>query len=247
MKLSMVLTTLGGLGLIVLMWYRPSSEWPQPRGFGTGRLEYEMLVLCASTLLIVGGALAHSGVMQLVPARVPVVRGLVATTCVCTLMSAALAIGFIWLVNTNAGETHFLNVLIIAYISLAISTLLTIAGTIVTPIVALSDANRQRREGASLENRPSIDMTCPRCDERQLFRAGLARCRRCRARLCIEIEEPRCDCGYALYQLTGETCPECGRAIPERLRSRGETAAEAGEHRASMTGDGARASTSVNE
>ena len=30
----------------------------------------------------------------------------------------------------------------------------------------------------------------------------------------IEFEEPRCDCGYLLYRLVGDTCPECGRAVP---------------------------------
>jgi rRNA maturation protein Nop10 len=29
----------------------------------------------------------------------------------------------------------------------------------------------------------------------------------------VEVEEPRCACGYLLYQLAGDTCPECGRAV----------------------------------
>jgi primosomal protein N' len=44
--------------------------------------------------------------------------------------------------------------------------------------------------------------------------SGLAHCRDCGTALLIEVEEPRCECGYLLYRLEGETCPECGREIP---------------------------------
>ena len=29
----------------------------------------------------------------------------------------------------------------------------------------------------------------------------------------IEIEEPRCACGYLLYRLEGDSCPECGAMV----------------------------------
>ena len=42
---------------------------------------------------------------------------------------------------------------------------------------------------------------------------GLSRCRECGLALTIEVEEPRCVCGYLLYNLAGTSCPECGREV----------------------------------
>ena len=59
-----------------------------------------------------------------------------------------------------------------------------------------------------------LNLTCPRCGERQDMAAGRSRCRKCRLVICVEIEEERCRaCGYVLYRLTSERCPECGAAV----------------------------------
>jgi hypothetical protein len=34
----------------------------------------------------------------------------------------------------------------------------------------------------------------------------------------VVIEEPRCVCGYVLFRMSQETCPECGREVPEADR-----------------------------
>jgi hypothetical protein len=94
----------------------------------------------------------------------------------------------------------------------------TIAGTIIVPIVAISRADRTARPVESVDRRLSIDMACPKCGHRQAFAVGNARCPACRARLFIEVEEPRCECGYLLYRLEGDVCPECGRTIPQQMR-----------------------------
>ena len=47
---------------------------------------------------------------------------------------------------------------------------------------------------------------------------GHAKCGSCGLRIRITVEEPRCSCGYLLYRLEGDTCPECGREIPEQDR-----------------------------
>ena len=59
-----------------------------------------------------------------------------------------------------------------------------------------------------------VSMTCPRCGvivEAQSNRES--RCSGCRLKIRVEVEEPRCSCGYLLYQLEADTCPECGKAI----------------------------------
>ncbi|MHC4609815.1 MAG: hypothetical protein ACYS7M_05655 [Planctomycetota bacterium] len=60
-----------------------------------------------------------------------------------------------------------------------------------------------------------LRLTCPRCETEQELPSGLVRCGNCRQALLIEVEEPRCECGYLLFRLEGDRCPECGRTIPQ--------------------------------
>jgi len=63
-----------------------------------------------------------------------------------------------------------------------------------------------------------LRLTCPHCATEQELPPGLVRCGSCRQALLIEVEEPRCECGYLLFRLEGDRCPECGRTIPEAQR-----------------------------
>ena len=97
---------------------------------------------------------------------------------------------------------------------------LGLAGSIRT----LEKRRKQTRE--SLPRSMRINMSCPYCHLEQEFPAGLARCHSCGFSMMIEIEEPRCECGYLLYRLAGDTCPECGRKIrvEDRWREAVDTA-----------------------
>lgn len=95
---------------------------------------------------------------------------------------------------------------------------LTAAGTLLT--VMLSKV-AQIRPPAPMETLPSdamIQFTCPRCATSQLFKIGGDNCCQCRLRVDISFEEPRCDCGYPLYKLQSDRCPECGKDIPASQR-----------------------------
>ncbi len=60
----------------------------------------------------------------------------------------------------------------------------------------------------------NVSMSCPRCQKKQTLPLGDSRCGGCDLRIHIRVEEPRCtECGYLLYKLTSESCPECGTAI----------------------------------
>ncbi len=121
---------------------------------------------------------------------------------------AIIAIGFEAFDSMNNFGVFFL----LASIA-GIALLATVVGTIIVPVVVVSKALKERQETESIDPRLQVMLGCPKCGERQTLRPGFAKCTACRAGLFIEIEEPRCECGYLLYQLTGESCPECGRPI----------------------------------
>ena len=89
-------------------------------------------------------------------------------------------------------------------------------GTGITVMIVMAILGRRTAAEAneSVTRRALVHLNCPRCGTEQDLSAGHARCTDCGLRISIEVEEPRCYCGYLLHELKSETCPECGRAIP---------------------------------
>jgi len=96
--------------------------------------------------------------------------------------------------------------------------ILVACGTVVTPILALIEKLQRKASVESLPMKVWVTLTCPRCKTQQQMRTGPAKCANCGLRITIDVEEPRCECGYQLYRLESERCPECGREIPEADR-----------------------------
>lgn len=101
------------------------------------------------------------------------------------------------------------------YKALLLLIIFTVCGTLITPTLAVIELVKGRANHGSVPSKVNIKLTCPRCGSTQDIKPGNARCRNCSLRINIELEEPRCTCGYLLYRLQGETCPECGTTIPE--------------------------------
>ncbi len=73
--------------------------------------------------------------------------------------------------------------------------------------------------GALRGRRTRILLACPRCGGGCEIDANTAaECPVCRLDLRVEFEEPRCACGYLLYALEAESCPECGAPVPASKR-----------------------------
>lgn len=92
---------------------------------------------------------------------------------------------------------------------------------ILAGIVGISLALRRENKPArsklirTIPRRVKMKMTCPQCHQWLEAISGSARCDECGLRMIVEITEPRCLCGYLLYELKGNVCPECGRDIEQ--------------------------------
>lgn len=59
-----------------------------------------------------------------------------------------------------------------------------------------------------------LEMKCPRCECAQTIPIGRSVCSKCKLRFHVEIEENYCEkCGYLLYRLESDSCPECGTPV----------------------------------
>lgn len=96
--------------------------------------------------------------------------------------------------------------------------ILAACGTVVTPIIWKVQAVHRVESAVSIPSHLHINIKCPRCHTQQELLAGPSKCAQCGLRITIDVEEPRCTCGYQLYRLESEHCPECGREIPESDR-----------------------------
>lgn len=157
------------------------------------------------SLLLVGGAIAHHGVFRLLPSPtifITVLRWLVMAG---TAAVALLTLVLIW--EPYSGPSWALIMVLPSLLFVAA------AGTVIVPIAAVMRAGRDRRAKESLSADVKLEFTCPGCRAKSIASPGLVVCKGCAFTMLLDIEEPRCECGYLLFKLVGDTCPECGRAV----------------------------------
>tara|TARA_R110002073_G_scaffold336572_1_gene535745 strand:- start:44236 stop:45126 length:891 start_codon:yes stop_codon:yes gene_type:complete len=98
---------------------------------------------------------------------------------------------------------------------IAIAAIITAGSTIATGAIAIFAPKPGEGEQSSFDTSIPITLTCPRCTESIQAKSNKeSRCQSCKLKVRVQINEPRCACGYLLYQLNADTCPECGKPIP---------------------------------
>jgi len=193
-----------GLMFIVAVIWRQRSM---------GRPDAELYTQIGTTLLLLSGAVIHAGVFSILPGRGTPLTILKVVTSGAVAALALLICMMMWfedLIEEIAGNANigFWTLLGLLFTS----GFLSIAGTVVVPIASLASARKQYRS-EWLRRDVMLTLACPKCGQQQVQPQGRSRCENCRATIIVELEEPRCECGYLLFELHGDTCPECGRRV----------------------------------
>ncbi len=212
MVISIASTIIGTTGAFLVIWYESTLTWSTQ----------ERVIQIAITLLILGVALAHTGIFSLIRTHSRLLFWVKNATTVCLWSAATAVVLMFWLGDLIGSTTAFM----VLMMTTGLLSLATLVGTVVVPLAAVSQANRESDPVESVASRLTIRLECPDCGTRQTLGTGAVRCVSCRATLLIEVEEPRCKCGYLLYRLVGDQCPECGRAIPPEERWAGPESPE---------------------
>ena len=127
----------------------------------------------------------------------------------CAMSTVGIVVcGFVFMGTSYWGEAYLRVVWM--------SVVLTTGTTIATGVAALFGMKPDQVEDGMIGTFVQVSLTCPRCGAAASAVSNKeSRCAGCKLKVRIEIEEPRCTCGYSLYQLESDACPECGRAISD--------------------------------
>ncbi len=172
----------------------------------------------STVALVVGFAMAQR--LMLVPLRLRPVPGGLARRA--GLIGGAITAGMICAVLIYEDMFGMEELYVRA---LGVAAIIAAGGTIGAGIVWFFERRPEHEEPGLLGEGVPVETVCPRCRAMIRGRSNReCRCEGCRLKVRVEVEEPRCSCGYLLYQLVGDTCPECGKAVPVGDRWASDTA-----------------------
>ncbi len=189
-----LLLTLGFIWELPELW-RNSQLYtpPQPNP----DYYYERLTASA---VIAGLALPHVALLSLARLRRQFQWVRTATIVALTAL-ASLILLLMWELLPGSGEDALIRIM-------GTLAILDACGSVAVPVLHRVSAIGRREAVRTIELR--LPITCPRCRKAQELPVGRSRCA-CGLRFAIDIEEENCRvCGYALYNLTADRCPECG-------------------------------------
>lgn len=194
------------LAWLFLLWLPPGLErarWDAPVGLGASFLSVFGALVLYRLLVLTPRVDRAFGRLVLAGATL---SAIVAAVCALLLVAAEYA-------DHRELSDPLTSVMILALFG-------SFVGWISVNIVSLLERYaRERESDPTIARRVRTRIVCPRCAETvEVASNRQARCPKCRLRLRLNVEEPRCRCGYVLFRLEGDTCPECGRPVPAEDR-----------------------------
>ncbi len=185
-----------------MIWFERAINWRWEQiGWKTG-----------TVFLIISIVLAHR--MLLFPLRTPLLSAKIAKRC--ALISAILLGSVIIVGLVNDGFWNWEELVLRL---MGITAIVTAGTTIATGAFALFGPKPGEDEPGLLVGSIPVSICCPRCGNGLTIDSNRdGRCTGCRLKIRVEVEEPRCACGYLLYELAAAVCPECGSPVSEHDR-----------------------------
>ena len=198
MVTALFFALLGFVAFTIMMWHERSMNY---------RAEIFMgglgLTGTATTL-----ALVHAGIFARLQTKVAVLAWARWVVVAVTSLAGGTLLAAFW--STYLELVVGPPMLLFGFFQLLVA--LAVLGTLIVPVAIRLAAKREAARAESL-NRRKIVLTCPQCTVEQELSSGPCWCKQCGFTMIIEIQEPRCECGYLLFKLERDTCPECGRKM----------------------------------
>ncbi len=168
-----------------------------------------LLASAAATISTAGALTLHVGIVLIPSLEAPhwrILRGL-------TIVSAVLA-AIAMVVLIFGADIFFLTNVLVPFF--AVTLLLAMLGTAMIYIAAsIERSSAADAHEHALPPSVPVSLTCPHCGGSiTIASQAPASCTSCGLKIRVTIEEPRCACGYLLYNIEGDTCPECGSRVP---------------------------------
>ena len=163
-----------------------------------------------AALVSVALVVAHANLMMLLPLK-PAQHWVRRGTILATFATAA----FIDLnIVTSGRNTGNWSPMSFVYERLAGASAV-VAGCGTMALLVLGRMNRRVvATTVTLESIREVTLVCPACRKKQTLPVGDSRCASCRVLIHTRFEEPRCAaCGYSLFMLASDRCPECGTEV----------------------------------
>ncbi len=164
----------------------------------------------ASSVSVVAALSLQLGLVLLPPLQAFFWRLLRVFTIACAVVAALGLLAIITDLDDVAGIGH-----VVSFVT-AVAFMLALLGTAMVPLAsAIERSSAADGHEHDLPASVPVSLTCPHCKSDITISSQKSEaCSTCRLKIRITLEEPRCACGYLLYDIRSDACPECGRAVP---------------------------------
>ncbi len=167
----------------------------------------ERLGRFAGAALIIGVVLAHRLMIYPLKVIVPIAK----VSKRIALISSGITGGAFSILLLSDG-IFFAEELIIRI--LAVGSILAAGSTIATCVLVLFGPKPEDDEPRMLARSVDVSLQCPVCEHDLQIKSNVnGCCSYCNLKIRVDAEEMYCECGYLLYKLEGDICPECGKGI----------------------------------
>jgi len=161
----------------------------------------------AGASLVIGVVLAHRLMVCPLNVTVPVAKISKRTSLISSVITGGMFSVLLLTDGLYSAEELIVRLL-------AIGSILAAGSTISTCALVLFGPKPEDDEPRMLARSVAVSLRCPVCEHDLQIKSNIdGCCGFCNLKIRVNAEEMYCECGYLLYKLESEKCPECGKDI----------------------------------